>query len=139
MRKLSTTFLACLKSGFLSPVTECVRNDHHLNLEIRKSYINVYYKGNSLLQLSEIGSLLHYRAAIHRKFLEGLELSLDFSESTVPAFINSIPLIKANINKYGQDSLELEYEQMIVRTNNFERRNNTEYFVVDRQYSRTNQ
>jgi hypothetical protein len=134
MRKLSTTFLNCLKCGFLSPITEYVRDDHDLNLEIRKSYINVYYKGNSLLQLSEIGSLLRYKAVIHKKFLEGLELPLDFSESTVPLFIKSIPLIKANINKYGQDSLELEYEQIIVRANNFEPRNNTEYFIVDRQY-----
>ena len=134
MRKLSPTFLNCLKSGFLSPITGYVRNDHDLNLEIRKSYINIYYKGNSLLQLNEIGSLLHYKAAIHTKFIENVDISLDFSESTVPLFIKSIPLIKANINRHGQDSLELEYEQMIVRSNNFERRNNTEYFIVDRQY-----
>ena len=134
MRKLSATFLNCLKSGFLSPITEYVRNDHDLNLEIRDGYINVYYKGNSLLKLTEIGSLIHYKAEIHRKFLEGIEIPLDFTASTVPEFVKCIPLIKQNISKYGQNSLELEYEQMIVRANNFERRNNTEYFIVDRQY-----
>ena len=135
MRKISITFLQCLKAGFLSEITEYVRRDHDLNLEIRESYINIYYKGNSLLKLTEGGSLLHYKAEIHKKFLEGMEISLDFTESTVPQFAKNIPLIKENISKYGRRSLELEYEQMIIRANNFERRNNTEYFIVDRQYT----
>jgi hypothetical protein len=134
MRKLSKTFLSGLKSGFLSEITEYVRRDHDLNLEIRDSYINIYYKGNSLLKLAEGGSLLHYKAEIHKKFLEGLKISLDFSERTVPQFVKNIPLIKENIVKHGKHSLELEYEQLIIRANNFESRNNTEYFIVDKQY-----
>jgi hypothetical protein len=135
MRKLSTTFLNCLNSGFLSEITEYVRCDHDLNLEIRDSYINIYYKGNSLLKLAEAGFHLYYKAEIHKKFLEGISVSLDFTKSSVPEFIKNIPLLKENISKYGQRSLELEYEQMIIRANNFEPRNNTEYFVVDRQYT----
>ncbi len=135
MRKLSETFLTCLKSDFLSGITEYVRHDHDLNLEIRDSYINIYYKGNSLLKLAGTGSPLHYKADIHKKFLEGLNISLDFTESTVPQFIKNIPLIKENIVQHGKRSLELEYEQMIIRANNFEPRNNTEYFIVDRQYA----
>jgi len=134
MRKLSATFLNCLKSGYLSGITTYVRGDHDLNLEIRDSYINIYYKGNSLLKLAETGSPLHYKAEIHKKFLEGLNISLDFMESAVPLFIKNIPLIKENIIRHGKRSLELEYEQMIVRANNYEPRNNTEYFIVDRQY-----
>jgi hypothetical protein len=134
MRQLSRTFLSCLNSGFLSELTDYVRNDHDLNLEIRDGYINVYYKGNSLLKLAEAGSLLHYKGDIHKKFLEGLDVSLDFTEETAPRFIKNIPWIKENITKYGQNSLELEYEQMIIRANNFEPRNNTEYFIVDKQY-----
>jgi hypothetical protein len=64
-----------------------------------------------------------------------VEISLDFTESTVPQFLKNIPLVKENIIKHGKHSLELEYEQMIIRANNFERRNNTEYFIVDRQYA----
>ena len=135
MRKLSITFLNCLKSGFLSEITECAKRDHDLNLEIRDGSINVYYKGNSLLRLAEIGSLLHYRAEIDKKFLEGIQISLDLTESTTPHFVKNIPLIKENIVKYGKSSLEIEYEQLIIRANNFERHNNTEYFIVDRQYA----
>src|SRR5690349_4364955 len=113
MRKISQTFLDCLKSGFLSEITEYVRRDHDLNLEIRDGYINIYYKGNSLLKLAEAGFHLYYKAEIHKKFLEGLSISPDFTKGSVPEFIKNIPLLKENISKYGQRSLELEYEQMI--------------------------
>ncbi len=135
MHKLSETFLRCLKSGFLSDITENVKRDHDLNLEIRDAYINVYYKGNSLLKLVEARSLLHYKAQIDKKFLEGVKISLDFTESSVPQFVKNIPLIKENIVKVGKHSLELEYEQVIIRANNYEHRNNTEYFIVDKQYT----
>lgn len=135
MRKLSATFLHALKSGFLSGITEKVKSDRDLNLEIRENYINIYFKGNSLLKLTEVGSLTHYKAEIHKKFLEGVNISLDFTEATIPQFIAGIPFIKENIVRYGQRSLELEYEQMIIRANNYEPRNNTEYFIVDRQYT----
>jgi hypothetical protein len=134
MREISKTFLNCLKTGFLAEITERVKSDRDLSLDIRDSYINVYFKGNSLLRLMDTGSLIHYKAEIEEKFLEGINLSLDFNEETVPLFIKSIPFIKENIIKYGQRSIELEYEQMIIRANNFEPRNNTEYFIVDRQY-----
>ena len=50
MRELSETFINCLKSGFLSSITEKVKTDQDLDLEIREDYVNVYYKGNSLLK-----------------------------------------------------------------------------------------
>ncbi len=49
-------------------------------------------------------------------------------------FLNNIPLLKENVIKHGKHSLEIEYEQMIIRANNFEPRNNSEYFIIDRQY-----
>ena len=135
MRKLSPTFLTCLKSGFLSEITKRVRSDRDLTLEIRDSYINIYFKGNSLLKLTEAGSSYYYKAEIHKKFLENVIIPLELTKSNVHQFVASMPLIKENIIKHGQRSLELEYEQMIIRANNFEPRNNTEYFIVDRQYA----
>jgi len=135
MRELSPTFLNCLKSGFLSEITQGVREDHDLNLEIREGYINIYYKGNSLLKLTEASSLPRYRVAIHKKFIGGINVSSDLTEQTTPGFVKSIPFIKENIIKYGKRSLEIEYEQMIIRANNYEPHNNTEYYIVDRQYA----
>ena len=134
MRALSAEFLSCLKSGFLSGITKSVRVDPDLNLEIRDHYLNVYYKGNSLLKLNEAGGS-RYRAEIDEKFLGGTNLSLDFTERNIGKFLAAIPLLKQNIVYCGKRSLEVEYEQMIIRANNFEPRNNTEYFIVDRQYS----
>ncbi len=134
MRKLSEKFFNDLKIGFLSGITESVKRDPDLNLEIRDHYINVYYKGNSLLKLRETSSF-EYRAEIHKKFLDGLNIDLIFNENNISQFLNAIPLMKQNIVIHGKRSLEVEYEQMIIRANNFELRNNSEYFIVDRQYT----
>jgi len=134
MRRLSENFLECLKTGFLSSITDSVRSDPDLVLDIREDYINVYYKGNSLLKLSET-SLSRYKAEIHKKFLLRVNLNSNFTADTVPNFVNAIPALKQNIASLGRRSLEIEYEQLIVRANNDEFRNNTEYFIVDRQYA----
>jgi hypothetical protein len=134
MRKLSNNFLERLKSGDLLPITESVIHDPDLVLDIRDGYINIYFKGNSLLKLTEI-TPTKYKADIHEKFLVGVDLNLDFTKYTVKNFVNAIPLIKQNIAYYGKRSIEIEYEQLIVRANNDEQRNNSEYFIVDRQYS----
>jgi len=135
MRRLSPTFLNCLKSGFLREITKRVKSDRDLNLEIRKGYINIYFKGNSMLKLAEVGHLPRYKVDIHKKFLEGINIPLELTENNVHQFVTSIPFIKENVIRYGQRSIETEYEQMIIRSNNFEPRNNTEYFIIDRQYA----
>ena len=54
MRKLSDRFLQDLKSGFLSGLMARVHQDRDLDLEIRQDYLNIYYKGNSLLKLDQV-------------------------------------------------------------------------------------
>lgn len=52
MRALSTTFMNDLKSnGILHPLLERVKQDHTLMLSIRKDYINIYYRGGSILKV----------------------------------------------------------------------------------------
>jgi hypothetical protein len=134
MRRLSDTFCGCLRDGFLSGIKEHVNDDPDLALEIRDNYINLYYKGNSLLKLTETKTL-RYRSEIHPKYLAGLQIPKEFTPETVADFLSAIPLLKQNIDKYGKRSAEIEYEQMIIRANNLEPRNNAEYFIVDRQYT----
>lgn len=134
MRKISKNFLECLKIGFLSPITEWVISDPDLVLDIRNGYINIYFKGNSLLKLAET-STSRYKAEIHEKFLVGVNINIFLTEKNVNEFVKAIPLIKQNIAKHGKRSIEIEYEQLITRANNDEQRNNSEYFIVDRQYS----
>jgi hypothetical protein len=132
-RMLSGKFLEDLKGGFLSDITENVIADPDLNLEIRENYINVYYKGNSLLKLTE--TAFRYKAEIHAKYLDGLTLPPEYTKENISQFLDAIPLLKHNIVRYGKRSIEIEYEQMIIRANNYEYHNNTEYFIVDRQYA----
>jgi hypothetical protein len=77
-----------------------------------------------------------YRVEIHEKFAEGLDFPSELVDpDTTSQFLKTIPRIKQNIIEHGKGSLEIEYEQMIIRANNYEPRNNSEYFIVDRQYT----
>lgn len=138
MRKISGDFIDKLKTGFLAPILERVHVDKDLDLQIRDGYINIYYKGNSLLKLTEKSPEL-YAVDIHEKFLDDIEVGPFTAETSVEAFVSKIPAIKENIIVHGRSSLEIEYEQLIIRANNQEPRNNTEYFIVDRQHTEKGQ
>src|SRR5258706_412353 len=134
MRRLSQTFMDCLTSGFLAGLRDSVAKDTDLNLEIRANYLNVYFKGNSLLKLTEVAPA-RYRVGIHKLFTQGLDLPAELVDSLSSSqFVNAIPQLKANIARNGARSIEFEYEQLIIRANNHEPRNNSDYFIVDRQY-----
>jgi hypothetical protein len=135
MRKLSDTFIYELKEGFLAGITQITTEDHDLNLEIRDNKITLYYKGHGLLNLAE-SNKLHYRVDINKKFTGGVDLPhyLNDIDST-NHFIKYIPILKQNIIKIGKHSLEMEYEQMVIRANNYEPKNSSEYFIIDRQYA----
>jgi len=132
-RKLLETFMSALQTGFLSSLREKVIADKDLDLQIRDNYLNIYYKGNSLLKLTE-RSAKKYKVDINAKFESEPEIQELCDEITTAKFIKKIPFLKENIIKHGKNSLEIEYEQLIIRTNNSELDNNSEYFIVDRQY-----
>ena len=52
-RKLSPQFMQELSAGYLKPLLDRVKFDQTLMLAIRDGYINVYYRGGSLLKLEE--------------------------------------------------------------------------------------
>jgi len=135
MRRLSEAFMRELQTGFLSKITKKVLEDKDLDLHIRKDYLNIYYKGNSLLKLTEQRSG-KYKTEIHPNLSAGLDIpGLLIDETTTDQFLRQVPFLKENIIVHGRFSLETEYEQMIIRANNLEARNNSEYFIVDRQYA----
>jgi len=122
-----------LKTGFLSELREKVVQDLGLDLHIREGYLNIYFKGNALLKLTERAQS-KYKVDIHKKFLSGIQIPDLVDANTTRTFLDSIPMIKENIIQYGKSSLEIEYEQLIIRANNNETRNSSEYFIVDRQF-----
>ena len=134
MRILSEHFVEALKGGALSGIRDVVISDKDLDLQIRDNYINVYFKGNSLLKLTESHDK-KYKVDIHPKFTGAETVSDLVDEKSTMKFIKRIPELKENIIRFGITSLEVEYEQLIIRANNNEKRNNSEYFIVDRQYA----
>lgn len=133
IRGLSDTFMQNLIDGYLNAILEVVKSDMDLDLQIRANYINIYYKGNSLVKLSEVNPG-RYKADSHEKFTGGAPIPDLTDEVSTANFIERIPSLKEKIIKHGKSSLELEYEQLIIRANNDERRSNSEYFIIDRQY-----
>ena len=134
MRKLSESFMEALSRGFISGIRKTVIDDKDLDFQIRNNYINIYYKGNSLLKLTEV-SPKKYKVDIHPKFIGSIPIPDLVDEKSAKVFINRIPDLKENIIRHGVTSLEVEYEQLIIRANNNEKRNNSEFFVIDRQYA----
>ncbi len=133
MRGLKPTFLAELASGFLAELTREVKKDSDLDLEIRNNYINLYYKGHSLLKLTQ-APRGRYRVDVHKEFGTANVPPELIDEGTTRQFVTNIPAIKRNIQQCSVQSIETEYEQLFIRANNYERRVNSEYFVLDRQY-----
>ena len=117
----------------LAPLREAILRDRDLLLEIREGYVNVYYKGNSLLKLARQGT--HYSVRVGESFFVPAIAGLTRLNSHADAetFVDAMPAIKERILASHRLGNEIEYEQILIRANNSEARNNTEYFVVDRQ------
>lgn len=141
MRSLSDSFIQDLKSGVLSPLLERIKNDDTLLLAIRKDYINVYYRGGNILRITE--SEKGYGVEFDKKY-DSSEGHVEFSKLKLPQRINTakeslsvaktIPALKELMDfwLFKHHKTEREYQQVLVRENNFKPlSNDTEYFVVD--------
>lgn len=147
-RALSGMFMDKLnpeKGGVYGPLVELVRKTKDLHLEFRGQLdlnnadtdlpadeaINVYYKGNSILRLHHNG-----RFGIDSAFTKELAMPKFLrTEEDVRAYIDLLPIVMFNVATRGKNSMEIEYEQMIIRANNFEHRINSEYIAVYNQYN----
>lgn len=143
-RALSVGFLSELKPGGLySPLVEMVRGNKDLHLEFRgqldpqnqshrpaNEAVGIYYKGNSILKLFSNGSVY-----VHPVFAEGLGIPKYLQKSEhVDAYLDLVPKLMFKVATRGKKSMEIEYEQMLIRANNLEERNNAEYIILANQY-----
>jgi hypothetical protein len=129
MRYLSENFFNDLsQEGRYGEIVKRVRHDKDLDLQFRGNYI--YYQGHNVLKLYDTGSL-----SIDETFkVPNLPGSLK-SSSDVETYLRLLPEIKERVaTKSDSKSRELEFEQLLIRANNLELRNNSEYIILDRQY-----
>lgn len=150
-RGLSQKFMDDLKleSGVLNPILQRVLEDRTLDLEIRDNYINVYYRGGSLIKIEKRNS--DYLGEFNTEYMKGAPArnsAPDWSD-IFPYSINKhseactlvhglFPFMKEGMNR--RVSGEREFQQLVVRENNYSPiSNGTDYAICDIEYTHTNQ
>jgi len=143
-KKLSTRFENDLEKGTLSPIFERVRKDDTLDLEIRKGYINIYYRGGSIAKIEEnAGGYIssfdkNYIAKTRLAALRGKAVLRIFHSSHADIWVENIPTLKNEMDLFltKKPKLEREIQQHITRINNRSPiSNETDYFITDIEYS----
>jgi len=146
-RALSTPFLQnfSLTDGVYKPLVELVHKNKDLHLEFHGQLydpdkpenapvdeaIGIYYKGNCILRLHS-----SHKVEINDVFSNGLTIPKYLhSSDDVQVYLKSVPELMYRVASRGKTSMEIEYEQMIIRANNREERNNSEYIILANQYN----
>ncbi len=128
-------------AGLLFPLKDLVKNDKSLSLEIRDNYINIYYRGGSLLKLMEVRKHC-YKPTFNVKYsrkkdiLQGLPKEIS-SESRLAMWLEIFPKLKSEMDCWfsRHPKLEREFQQMVVwENNNSSIAKSTDYFIADIEY-----
>ena len=145
MRKLSSTFIRDLTTGFLQELLHFIQVDQTLCLGIRENYINIYYRGGNLFRLSEGKN--SYTGTFDSKYFKSspswfvttLPSSTIQNAADVLQWLQIFPLLKQTIDFYFgcvTSKEEREFQQLIVRDNNFgNQATSTDFFICDIEYS----
>lgn len=144
MRTLSQTFIDDLSnpSGLLHPILERVKQDHTLMLSIRKSYINIYYRGGNILRVKERRNGSYTVFFDHEYNKSGVPSPVlpDAIESRHAAglWVDSFQQLKRIMDLYlsKKSKPEREFQQLVARENNFSTiANQSEYFISDIEFA----
>lgn len=137
-RALSTAFLNDLQDGVLSPLLRRVQNDTSLDLEFRGHYVNVYYRGGSILRVERQGS--GYRVFFDPKY-SAVPLPLPKARIAdtpdAQSWVECIRLLKDAMDLWfgAHPKDERAAQQLVVHENNVGSwANGTDYFIVDIEY-----
>jgi len=145
-RALSKSFLQNFThpDSLYRPLIELVRKNKDLHLEFhgqlldpdkpeispKDEAIGIYHKGNSILGLHS-----NHMVRIHDAFTKGLNIPKYLrNPDDVQAYLSNVPELMYRVASHGKKSMEIEFEQMIIRANNREKRNNSEYIIIANQY-----
>lgn len=142
MRALNEKFVLDLKNGELKQLLQAVQLDDTLCLEIRENYINIYYRGGNILRVKQKRNKydfeFDFNYCIHKAYPSKYNSILRKNKS-ISDWVNSIPYIKAEMDLWFHESkntLEREYQQVILRDNNNSSiSGDTDYFIADIEYA----
>ena len=142
MRALNEQFLDNLENGILAPLTNEVRLDHTLCLELRGSYVNVYYRGGNLMKVEEKPDNV-YSVAFDEKYFKEADDRVDlpgyeiYKGDDIIEWLRVLPRLKRAMDHYFVENKksEREFQQLIVRENNFGSvTRSTDYYICDVEY-----
>ena len=142
MRAVNDRFRNDLKDGILAQLRRAVISDPSLCLELRGSYINVYYRGGNLLKVQQLSE--GYDIHFDKNYFTNKN-SVQFPESKVLRRIDvdewiefSAKLKQAIDRHFGkQRNDEREVQQVLLRENNFGKTaRQTDYYICDIEYQR---
>lgn len=156
MRKLEQGFVDDLKTGYLSSLLDAVKADDTLCLEIRNNYINIYYRGGSLYRITKPNKKYLFKfdpgytkhdnsvlSSYSSTAFQNLKANINYSE-----YVRYIPTLKTEMDLYFGEhpNKEREAQQLVLRENTYSGRGtndngvskDTDYFIVDMEYSDEN-
>ncbi len=154
-RKLSPQFMQELSAGYLKPLLDRVKFDQTLMLAIRDGYINVYYRGGSLLKLEEQKQReMGYACFFDKNYIKQHNELIKYlptgdqlihklptclcTEEDCVAWVVAIPQLKLVMDLFFgiQNKPEREFQQLVARENNSSTiSNESEYFITDIEFS----
>lgn len=134
-RAISNEMMNALKSGVLRPLLEAVQRDDTLCLELRGTFINIYYRGGSLFRITEKGS--NYEIKFDTGYcVYDKSLPAGPSVQEAPALI---PQYKREMDGWFHlhPKYEREFQQLMARVNNSsgDISRSTDYFIADMEYA----
>ena len=135
-------FVANLRDGLLAPLTEMVKSDTSLCLELRGNYINIYYRGGNLMKVSTTRSADIYSIFFDTEYFKS-ENVVDLPETNVQCkgdveqWISASPYLKRAMDNHfaKYQKYEREIQQLVLRDNNFGPiAGSTDYYMCDIEY-----
>jgi hypothetical protein len=139
-RTISKEFMDDLSrpAGVLNPILERIKNDHTLMLAIREGYINIYYRGGNILNVSKREGC--YQTFFDVQYAKSGQNVVNpegeiRNEANAQKIVRCLPDRKIIMDQYlakSSKTTEREFQQLVARENNNSSiSNESEYFVSD--------
>jgi hypothetical protein len=142
MRELSQSFMHNLidPQGILHPILTRVKSDQTLMFAIRDGFINIYYRGGSILKISEPKTKSgNYQTSFDDRYnRSGIKTpnlpKILQEQDDVRQWMNGFPQLKLFMDDFYSkvNKPEREFQQLVARENNNSSISNaSEYFISD--------
>lgn len=129
-RSISSSFLEQLKTGSLKSITDYVRVDPYLDLELRGDRVMIYYRGGKVLTVYDNGSLTGLADEYY--LLPDTERILPSIEGLHDYLAHAKHIVDIYESMQNSKLGEKEIQQRVVYENNLSvNADNTDYFIAD--------